>query len=30
VAKSQVESELQEINNKLAALRKAIEEAENI
>ena len=30
VAKSHVESELQEINNKLAALRKAIEEAENI
>ncbi len=28
VAKSDVESELQEINNKLAALRKAIEEAE--
>ena len=28
VAKSDVESELQEINNKLAALRKAVEEAE--
>ena len=30
VAKSDVESELQEINNKLAALRKAIEEAEGL
>jgi anthranilate synthase component 1 len=30
VAKSNVESELQEINNKLAALRKAIDEAETI
>lgn len=30
VAKSDVESELQEINNKLAALRKAIDEAETL
>ncbi len=30
VAKSDVESELQEINNKLAALRKAVEEAETL
>lgn len=30
VAKSNVESELQEINNKLAALRKAIDEAEQV